>query len=562
MHRRITTIGLILLFGGLVSASLCGTAWSQPGTVQSFSKITDLTLSGSPLDDGDEFGDSVAGLGDLDGAGPAASALAVGAIGDDDGASHHGSVYILFLNSSGSVISHQKISSTQGGFTGTLSSDDEFGSSVCFLGDLDGAGPSVGALAVGTIGDDNGGLNRGAVYILFLSASGTVLSHQKINSSVGNFPVVLDDDDEFGGAVATLGDLDGAGPAAGTVVVGAIGDDDGGDNRGAAYILFLNSNGTVRSYRKISSLTPGFTNPLGNNDNFSEDMAWLGDLDGAGISVATLAITAVDDDDGCNDCGAVYLFFLNPDGTFISYNKISSTVGGFNGPLLATDNFGAGVVNLGDLDGTAGPAAGAIACSAGSDDGLGLNRGAIYILFLNTNGACTSYTEISSTAGGSIGAQLDDDDEFGSSVAALGDIDGSAGAANVLVSGVGYDDDGGPERGAAYLINLAGGTVVGVGDPPSVAGSGLRAARPNPFMGGTNIPFRMSSAGRVRIEVWDTSGRLVRRLLDRQHAPGEHQVTWDGADDAGRAMAPGAYFLRMSVDGHTVTSGAKAVLLR
>ncbi|MCH8345154.1 MAG: FG-GAP repeat protein [Planctomycetes bacterium] len=57
----------------------------------------------------------------------------------------------------GWVLSHQKISDTQGGFTGTL-------------GDLDGDG--VGDLAVGAHADDDGGENRGAVWVLFLDGVG------------------------------------------------------------------------------------------------------------------------------------------------------------------------------------------------------------------------------------------------------------------------------------------------------------------------------------------------------------------------------------------------------
>ncbi len=45
----------------------------------------------------------------------------------------------------GGVLSHQKISATEGGFTGTLEFGDAFGWSVASLGDLDG----VGDLAVG-----------------------------------------------------------------------------------------------------------------------------------------------------------------------------------------------------------------------------------------------------------------------------------------------------------------------------------------------------------------------------------------------------------------------------
>ena len=61
---------------------------------------------------------------------------------------------------------HQKISDTQGRFTGILDDGDSFGGSVASLGDLDGDG--VGDLAVGAPQDDDGGTDRGAVWVLFL----------------------------------------------------------------------------------------------------------------------------------------------------------------------------------------------------------------------------------------------------------------------------------------------------------------------------------------------------------------------------------------------------------
>ncbi len=54
----------------------------------------------------------------------------------------------------GTVLSHQKISDTEGGFTGILELNDFFGYSVASLGDLDGDG--VGDLAVGAFNDDDG----------------------------------------------------------------------------------------------------------------------------------------------------------------------------------------------------------------------------------------------------------------------------------------------------------------------------------------------------------------------------------------------------------------------
>ena len=46
------------------------------------------------------------------------------------------------------------------------------------------------------------------------------------------------------------------------MVVGAPGDDDGGDARGAVWVLFLDTNGTVKSHQKISDTEGKFTGVL------------------------------------------------------------------------------------------------------------------------------------------------------------------------------------------------------------------------------------------------------------------------------------------------------------
>ena len=196
----------------------------------------------------------------------------------------------------GTVLSHQKISDTEGGFTGILDDADLFGYSVASLGDLDG--DRVGDLAVGAYGDDDGGTppdaDRGAVWILFVNTNGTVNWHQKISDTQGGFTGMLDDGDRFGTSLASLGDLDGDG--VGDLAVGAHFDDDGGFHRGAVWILFLNTNGTVKAHQKISSTQGGFTGILGNGDNFGRSVVSLGDLDGD--RVGDLAVGAQHDNDG------------------------------------------------------------------------------------------------------------------------------------------------------------------------------------------------------------------------------------------------------------------------
>ncbi|MCH8164582.1 MAG: FG-GAP repeat protein, partial [Planctomycetes bacterium] len=351
----------------LLALASTGSALAQPGWVLSHQKISD-TEGGftGVLDDQDFFGSSVASLGDLDGDGVADRA--VGAYSDDDGGVDHGAVWILFLNADGTVKSHQKISDTQGGFTGVLDDGDYFGRSVASLGDLDGDGASD--LAVGIVNHDaDDGSHSGAVWVLFLNPDGTVKSHQKISSTQGGFTGILDIGDSFGSSLASLGDLDGDG--VGDLAVGATGDDDGGAFHGAVWVLFLNSDGTVKAHQKISDTQGGFTGNLGIQDWFGSSLASLGDLDGDGAG--DLAVGAMGDGDGGFRHGAVWVLFLNTDGTVKAHQKISDTQGGFTGDLDETDFFGRSVASLGDLDGDG---VGDLAVGAYSDDDGGAGRGA------------------------------------------------------------------------------------------------------------------------------------------------------------------------------------------
>jgi len=61
--------------------------------------------------------------------------------------------------------------------------------------------------------------------------------HQKISDTEGDFAGILDNNDNFGISVTSLGDLNGDWIT--DIGVGATGDDDGGESRGAVWILFL-----------------------------------------------------------------------------------------------------------------------------------------------------------------------------------------------------------------------------------------------------------------------------------------------------------------------------------
>lgn len=73
----------------------------------------------------------------------------------------------------------------------------------------------------------------------------------------------------------------------------------------------------------------------------------------------------------------------------------------------------------------------------------------------------------------------------------------------------------------------------------------LLGARPNPFAPGTAVHFELSRSERVVVEIYDTRGRLVRKLLDNVLEPGAYQEVWDGADSRGSEVHGGVYFVKM-----------------
>lgn len=493
------------------------------------------------LDDLDLFGICVSSLGDLDGDGVAD--LAVGASQDDDGGHNRGAVWILFLNSDGTVKRHQKISEHEGRFLSTLDDNDRFGVGLAPIGDLDGDG--VPELAVGAHGDDDGGFEQGAVWILFLTPTGFVKRDRKISATSGGFTGELDWVDIFGSSLSAIGDLDGDGVK--DVIVGAPWDDDGGQESGAVYVLFLLANGEVKGHQKISSLQGDFRGHVAAGDLFGRSVACLGDIDGDGY--IEVAVGAVLDDDGGPGFGAVYILTLNTDGTVRSARKISKTEGGFSGALEIRDQFGISVATVGDLDSD-----GVIELLVGAngDDDGGIDRGAAWLLFLNRDGTVKSHQKISDTAG-DFGGQLDDTDSFGISVAAAGDIDGN-GVGEIAV-GATEDDDGGMARGAVWVLFLAKEETVPA--PPAFS---LEPNQPNPFASGTRIDFTLDRGLNVSLEIYDVSGRLVRTLVERWMPEGPHAADWDGRDGLGHPVPSGLYFYRLSTATGAITN--KALLIR
>jgi hypothetical protein len=50
---------------------------------------------------------------------------------------------------------------------------------------------------------------------------------------------------------------------------------------------------------------------------------------------------------------------------------------------------------------------------------------------------------------------------------------------------------------------------------------------PNPFNPKTNIKYKIPVRSRVRVSVYDMSGRMITRLIDKVQTPGDYEVSWN-----------------------------------
>lgn len=74
---------------------------------------------------------------------------------------------------------------------------------------------------------------------------------------------------------------------------------------------------------------------------------------------------------------------------------------------------------------------------------------------------------------------------------------------------------------------------------------------PNPSNGSMRIRFTQDAPGPIRLEVFDVSGRLVRRIVERTYPAGSHELSWDRRSADGHPAPAGVYELRATTGGGT-----------
>ncbi len=362
--------GDTLVVGAFGDESFSGSAYTYVMEGDAWTQIAKPVASDGEEDD--YFGYSVSISGDT---------IVVGAR-DDDGCK--GSAYVYTRNNLtaddwGQVV---KLTASDG------EAGDEFGCSLSISGDT---------IVVGAHWDDNPDRSGSAyVYTRNNETADDWGEVTKLTASDGEAS------DYFGYSVSISGD---------TIVVGAYGDDDGGDYQGSAYV-FVRNNQTADDWGQAAKL---------NASDGEED-----DYFGRSVSISgdTIVVGSDGDDDNGGESGSAYVYTRNNE-TADDWGEVTKLTASDG---AADDEFGHSVSISGDT----------IVVGAYYDDDNGLSSGSAYV-FTRNNQTADDWGEVTKLTA-SDGAEFDN---FGCSVSISGDT---------IVVGANYDDDNGDNSGSAYVF--------------------------------------------------------------------------------------------------------------
>ena len=403
----------------------------------------------------DEFGASVAGLGDVNGDG--IDDFVVGAPGADSGGGHSdaGRAYVLFGRIGPRLhLDVGMLAASEGFIIQGDRDDDNLGASVRSAGDFNGDG--LQDILVGAPEGDDGPTNSGEGYLIYgrvpVDVAGTppLLDLSSLAPDRGFVIQGANDGDKLGTSATGIGDINGDGYD--DLALGAPDNDESGSNAGIAYILLgreaspgmypgmpfhirdsdgeTDAAGPGTTPRQVSDLSgfpagspTGFTIKGGNpNDKTGTRVAGLGDVNGDGLN--DFAVGAP----GSMLHGGQIVVIYGETGTSTALD-LTSGIGMARGfAFIGPEDFGYAVSSAGDINGD-----GLDDILVGSPKEGGLRDGSAYVLFGQegtTRGTLDARNPLGAN-GFAINGGVNND-EVAIDVASAGDVNGD-GLADIIV---------------------------------------------------------------------------------------------------------------------------------
>ena len=368
---RGTMAALLLMAAALLPSPAAPSAEAAfPGEVKK--------LTASDAEQNDSFGSGVAVSGDI---------AVVGAFDENAGGPNAGAAYV-FRRDEGGAGNWGEVKKL---VASDAERDDAFGRSVAVSGDT---------AVVGAYEEDTGGTNAGAAYVFQRELGGADNWGQvkKLTASDAHGLAFLGD------SVAINGD---------TAVVGALFEDSGGNNAGAAYV-FQRNQGGAENWGEVKKLTASDAHPLA---GFGGSVAVSGDIAVVGAASKVSG-------------GAAYVFARDQGGAsnWGEVRKLTAS------DAQVSDFFGVSVAVSGDV----------VVVGALGEDSFGAKAGAAYV-YVRDEGGPGNWGEVRKLPTSDLQAF----DRFGSSVAVSGDttfVGASTAGANTGAAYVFQRNEGGPDN--------------------------------------------------------------------------------------------------------------------
>ena len=382
-----------------------------------------ITIDGASA--GDLAGFAVGSIADLNGDGLAE--ILVGAPMMENGAiTDAGGAFVVWGRNVASDVSLSKVVAGLGDGFAMLgeAAQDHVGTALVSVSDLNGDGLSE--IFVNATGNDAGGAEAGAAYVVWGSSAETPINLANVAAGSGGFRIIGQAaGDGASKSLGTVADLNGDGKV--ELLIGAAGNDAGGANAGAVYVVFGKATGTQVDLDAIAAGAGGFRITGVAGENAGTSVTGLGDVNGDGRGDILLTAPG---------SGKAYVVFGKGTNTNVNLATLAGSGEGFViRPQIASDLEGMNVAAGGDFnrDGIADYVIG-----VPKNDVGGTDLGAVYVVW----GGNHSTIDLSLVGSGIGGVMIDGAPNIagfavgagiGTSVATLPDMNGD-GTPDILIS--------------------------------------------------------------------------------------------------------------------------------
>ena len=291
---------------------------------------------------GDRAGSTMAAIADLNGDGKAE--VLIGSPGNDAAGASAGSAYVVFGKSTDTAVLLTNVAAGTGGFRiNGQAAGDAAGSALSSVADMNGDG--LAEIVVGAPGNDAGGTDAGAVYVVFGKATTASVDLATVAAGPGGFRITGAALGARAGTVlASLGDVNG--DARGDLLIGAPGSNE-------AYVVFGQAGTTDINLSTVASGVGGYRIIAEHVGDLSAlSVAGGGDFNLDGIP--DLVIGASHNNEGGTNAGAVYVVWGGGAAT-VNLSMVAAGMGGAKIVGVAGSLAGSSAAVQADMNGDGAP---------------------------------------------------------------------------------------------------------------------------------------------------------------------------------------------------------------